>query len=132
MALTKVILCTPSKKKQLGLGNTVTKSYTMTNKEAKKLEAQYERYELGQAIVTAAVVGVLGIGIAETVAAMVGYAIGSSVATGIAGDFFEALDNDFGEIARSGCKFNKIELKYVYKRHGGNDGAYFLSRASIK
>lgn len=131
MALIRVIPCSPSKKERLGLGTRITKDYEMTNDEAKILEAEYERYELAQAISTSAVVGVLGVAIATTLTA-IGFAVGSAVATGLAGDFFEVLDNDFGEIARSGCKFNKIELKYVYRRHGSGDGAYFLTRASIK
>ena len=126
MALTQAFLCTPAVKEAKGLGNTITKYYTMTNDEANSLEDNYEAIESGEAWAIGIFLSLLGVAIKATVLA-IGWALTTTTATSIGSDHFESLDNDIGEIADNGQSKTRIKCVYKYVRHGSNSGAYFLS-----
>ena len=67
MALTQAFLCTPAVKEAKGLGNTITKYYTMTNDEANSLEDNYEAIESGEAWAIGIFLSLLGVAIKATV-----------------------------------------------------------------
>ncbi len=126
MALTQAFLCSPAVKEAKGLGNTITKYYTMSNDEANILEDHYEAIELGEAWAIAIFLAMIGVAIKVTVLA-IGWALSTTTATAIGSDFFESLDNDIGDIADNGQQYTRIKCVYKYVRHGSNSGAYFLS-----
>lgn len=128
MPLVRAFYCSPVRAEELGYE--LEESYTLSRSEAKKLRDEYEKMEQGQAWAVSVVLGVLGVAIKATVYA-IGFAIGSATATAIASDFFQQLDNDFDEIATGDSAFADVILTYKYKRHGSNDGAYFLSSVDV-
>ncbi|MCT4597059.1 MAG: hypothetical protein N4A50_04175 [Vallitalea sp.] len=124
-----VIYATPNEAEKLGYK--ITKSYTLSRDEAKKLRNQYEQYEAGENWTVSTVLVLFGAAISG-IWAVIGYGVGTLTAQTISGDYLENLDNDFGELAESSCEFNEVEATFSYRRHGSNDGAYFLDSIKIK
>lgn len=81
MSLPTVFYCSPTKAQQLGY--TITKTHILSTRDATKLKDEYKAKEAGKAWSVGVVLGILGIGIKNTVLA-IGYVISSDAALTVA------------------------------------------------
>ena len=110
------------------LGKTITKTQTITKTEAKQLRDYYNQIGSQQKTALALIATLVGGYLGKVTGVVFGitYTLGSTKIQ----TYFENLGSQFATLVDDMCKSETVTFTYTYKRHGSNDGAYWLTKVT--
>lgn len=125
MAEVKIaIYKTPSQAEKIG--TSYTDSVSISKNDAIKLRDYYNDIEKGR-VTTMGVISLCSPIVGKLLTASVATFLGTLTgASGLASSYFSQMGNKFQDLLDSMATKKKVTFVYRYKRHGSNDGAYWL------
>lgn len=122
---------TPAEAKRLG--ETIKRTSSITESQAREIRDQYRKIDSGANAASSAFVGVMvGIitkNIKEAINVAIGFAT-SAFTSYTFESYYGQIANKFDMITNDNPK--KCVVTYKYRRHGSNDGAYWITDIVVK